>query len=130
MKLTPWVVPLLVVLAAAGGIVGARYLAAPSFARDYAPAAGARVATARFVVRGLKCVGTAQRLAGQFADEPGVLRCEAFASRHEARVTYDAAVTGPEALRAAIEGPSVDEASGEVRFHQFEVLSLDGPGIR
>jgi hypothetical protein len=59
-----------------------------------------------------------------------VLRCVAYASRNEARVTYNAAITGPQALRAAIEGPVVDEASGQIRFHQFEVVSLDGAEIR
>jgi len=130
MRVSPWAVPVLVIAAAVLGIGGARFLAAPSFTRDYAAAGGARVETVRFVVRGLKCVDTAKQLAGQFADEPGVLRCVAYASRKEAQVTYDAAVTGPQALRAAIEGPVVDEASGQIRFHQFEVRSMDGAVIR
>ena len=130
MRVSPWIVPVLVILAAALGIGGARYLAAPSFTRDYAAAGGARVATARFVVRGLVCVDTARQLAGQLADEPGVLRCVAYAARNEAQVTYDAAVTDPRALRAAIEGPVVDEASGQIRFHVFEVRSIDGAAIR
>jgi hypothetical protein len=130
MRVSGWVVPALVALAAVLGIGGARFLAAPSFTRDYASAGGARVETVRFVVRGLKCVDTARQVAGQFADEPGVLRCVAYASRNEARVTYDAAVTSPQALRAAIEGPVVDEVSGQIFFHRFEVVSLDGGGIR
>ena len=130
MRVSPWVVPVLVILATVLGIGGARLLAAPSFTQDYAAAGGARVETVRFVVQGLQCVDTARQLAGQFADEPGVLRYVAYASRHEARVSYDAAVTGPQALRAAIEGPVVDEASGQIRFHQFEVRSMDGAKIR
>jgi hypothetical protein len=130
MRVPLWMVPVLVMLAAVLGIGGARLFAAPSFTRDYAPAAGARVETVRLLVRGLQCVDTARQLAGQLAGQPGVLRCVAYASRQEAQVTYDAAVTGPQALRAAIEGPVVDEASGQIRFHQFEVVSLDGVGIR
>jgi len=129
-RASPWSVPVLVILAAVLGIGGARFLAAPSFTRDYAAARGGRVETVRFIVRGLKCVDTARQVAGQFADEPGVLRYVAYASRNEARVTYDAAVTDPQALRAAIEGPVVDEASGQIRFHQFEVRSMDGANIR
>jgi hypothetical protein len=129
-RVSPWIVPALLILAAALGLGGARHLAAPSFTRDYAAAGGARVETVRFVVGGLKCVDTARQLAEQFADEPGVLRCVAYASRNEAQVTYDAAVTDPQALRAAIEGPLVDEASGQILFHQFEVVSLDGDRIQ
>jgi hypothetical protein len=130
MKVSAWIVPVLVTLAAVLGIGGARFLAAPSFTRDYAAVGGARVETVRFIVRGLKCVDTARQVAGQFADEPGVLRYVAYASRHEAQVTYDAAVTSPQALRAAIEGPVVDEASGQIWFHQFEVRSMNGAVIR
>ena len=130
MRVSPWLVPAVVILAALLGIGGARFLAAPSFTREYAAAADARVVTARFVVRGLKCVDTARQVAGQLADEPGVLRCVAYASRNEAQVTYDAAVTDPRALRAAIEGPVVDEATGEIRFHQFQVVSVNGVEIR
>jgi hypothetical protein len=130
MRASPWVVPVLVILAAVLGVGGARFLAAPSFTRDYAAARGGRVETVRFVVRGLKCVDTAEQVAGQFADVPGVLRYVAYASRNEAQVTYDAAVTDPQALRAAIEGPVVDEASGQILFHQFQVVSLDGAKIR
>jgi hypothetical protein len=130
MRVSRWAVPVLVIIAAATGIGAARFLAAPSFTRDYAAAAGARIETVRFVVRGLKCVDTARQVAGQLADEPGVLRCVAYASRNEAQVTYDASITGPQALRAAIEGPVVDEASGLIRFHQFEVRSIDGAPIR
>jgi hypothetical protein len=130
MRVSPWIVPVLVILAALLGIGGARFLAAPSFTRDYAAAGGARVETVRIVVRGLVCVDTARQVAGQLADEPGVLRLVAYAARNEAQVTYDAAVTDPQALRVAIEGPVVDDASGEIRFHQFEVVSLNGAGFR
>jgi copper chaperone CopZ len=129
-RISHWALPILVLLAAALGIGGARLLAAPSFTRDFAAASPRRVETVRFVVRGLRCVDTARRVAAQLEDVPGVLRCVAYAARNEAQVTYDAAVTDPRALRAAIEGPVVDEASGQILFHQFEVLSLDGASIR
>lgn len=129
MRVTGWLVPVLVALAAAAGIGGARFLAAPSYSRDYAVATG-RPETIRLVVRGLRCVDTAERLGGQFEDVPGVLRYVAYASRNEAHVTYDGGVTGPDAVRAAIEGPVVDPESGEVEFGAFEVISMDGRRMR
>jgi hypothetical protein len=129
-RVPAWVVPVLVALAAVLGIGGARLLAAPSFTREFAAATPRQVETVRFTVRGLKCVDTARRVAGQLRDVPGVLRYVAYASRNEAQVTYDAAVTGPQALQAAIEAPEVDQASGRILFHSFRVVSLDGAEIR
>ena len=129
MRVSGWLVPVLVARATGAGLVGARFLAAPSYSRDYAAVTG-RPETVRLVVRGLRCVDTAERLGGQFEDVPGILRYVAYASRNEARVTYDGAVTGPDAVRAAIEGPVVDPDSGEVEFGVFEVVSVDGRRMR
>jgi hypothetical protein len=128
-RVSGWVVPVLVVLAALAGIGGARFLAAPSYVRDYAAASG-HPETVRFVVRGLRCVDTAEQLGGQMEDAPGVLRYVAYASRNEAHVTYDGAATGPDAIRAAIEGPLVDTESGEITFRAFEVVSIGGRRMR
>jgi copper chaperone CopZ len=123
-------VPLLVLLTASLGIRGASLFAAPSFAKDFAAVSGRPVQTVRFTIRGLRCVDTAQRVAGQLEDVPGVLRYVARAARSEAQVTYDPIVTDPQALRAAIEGPIIDAASGRILFHQFEVVSMEGVRIR
>ncbi len=126
MRISGWVVPVLVALAALIGIGGARVLAAPSLTRDFPGAAPADPETVLFVVSGLKCVDTARILGGQFEDQPGVRRFVAYASRNQAWVTYDAAVTDPRAIRAAIEAAVVDTATGQITFHQFEVVSIDG----
>lgn len=130
MKVSGWVVPALVALAALAGIGGARLLAAPSYERDYAAIGSGRPVTVRMVVRGLRCVDTARTLGGQLEAEPGVLRYVAYASRNEAQVTYDGAATDPAAIRAAIEGPVVDAENGEIVFDQFEVLTIDGRRMR
>jgi len=131
MKVSAWIVPFLIALAAGGGIGGARIFAAPSFSRDFGPAeAGGRPESVRMVVRGLKCVDTARTLAGQFEGVPGVIRYVAYASRNEARVTYDGAVTGPQALEEAVEGPVFVPGTGEILFHQFEVVSIQDEPIR
>jgi hypothetical protein len=130
MRISGWAVPLLVALAALLGIGGARRLATPSYSRDFAAISPGRTETVRLVVRGLRCTDTARMLGEQLAAEPGILRYVAYASRNEAQVTYDGAVTGPPAIRAAIEAPAVDAASGEITFHAFEVVSIDGRGTR
>lgn len=129
MRISGWAVPVLVALAALLGIGGARWFSAPSYTRDFGAPAG-RPEAIRLVVRGLRCVDTARTLGGQLEEEPGIVRVVAYASRNEAQVTYDPAVTGPEAIRAAIEGPVVDEETGEIVFHAFEVVSVDGRAMR
>lgn len=131
MKVSGWMVPLLVLAAAGAGIGGARLFAAPSYAVDFAAASPAvRPETARLVIRGLRCVDTARTVAGQLEEVPGVLRFVAYASRNEAQVTFDAAVLDPTALTEAIEGPVFEEQTGRILFHQYEVVSIDGNKIR
>jgi copper chaperone CopZ len=130
MRVPGWLVPVLVLLATLAGIGGARFLAAPSYTRDFAAAVTGRPETVRLVVRGLRCVDTARRLGGQLEEVPGVLRYVAYASRNEAHVTFDGAATGPAALREAIEAPVVDPESGDIEFGVFAVVSVDGRRMR
>ncbi len=129
MKVSRWIVPCLVVLAAAIGVGGARLFAAPSFTRDFGTAIAGRPETVRMTVRGLKCVDTARSVARQLEGVPGVLRYVAYASRNEAQVTYDPAVASPAAIEEAIEGPVFVQETGEVLFHTYEVISTRGVPI-
>jgi copper chaperone CopZ len=130
MKIPRWIVPMLVLVAAGAGIGGARLFAAPSFTKEFsALGATARPATVRMTVRGLKCVDTARSVAGQLDGVPGVIRYVAHASRNEAQVTYDPARTSPEAIAEAIEGPVFVPETGEILFHQYEVLSIRSSAI-
>ncbi len=131
MKVSGWIVPILVLAAAGAGIGGARLFAAPSYSIDFATSAPAgRPETARLVIRGLRCVDTARTAARQLEETPGVFRFVAYASRNEAQVTYDAAAVDPAALAEAIEGPVFDDQTGQILFHQFEVVSINGNKIR
>ncbi len=126
MRAPRWIVPVLIVVMAAAGLVGARLFAAPSHVQDFSTgSSGMRPETVRMVVRGLRCVDTAKGVARQLEEVPGVIRYVAYASRNEARVTYDAAATTPEAIREAIEGPAVNQETGEILFHLYEVVSID-----
>jgi hypothetical protein len=148
MKVPRWIVPLLVLVAAAAGIGGARLFAAPSFTRDFGaseasvlpgasarpgtaarPAASVHPETVRMTVRGLKCVDTARAVAGQLEGIPGILRYAAYASRNEAQITYDPERISSQAIAEAIEGPVFVPGTGEILFHQYEVLSIRGGPI-
>lgn len=127
MKVPALVVPALVVLCAALGVGGARFLVMPSVVKEFAPAApAAGFSTTVMVVSGLKCVDTAERAAAQLEDLPGVVRFTAFASRNRAEVLFDPSRTSAEAIREAIEGPVHDKETGEFLFGVYRVVEADG----
>lgn len=126
-KVPAWVVPALVVACAAAGVGSARLFAAPSVVRNYAPIpSGISSRTAVFVVEGVRCVDTAEAAARQLVDVPGVFRLTAWASRAKVEVVFDPAAVNPAALAEAIEGPVLDEATGEFRFGVYSVREVDG----
>jgi copper chaperone CopZ len=128
MKVSRWVVPVLIVLLIAVGLFGADTFAIPSltinFAEDKKTAAES-IRTVVFVVDGVKCVDTARSASSTLEEIPGVIRYVAYASRNRVEITYDATRTGVESLREAIEGPVYDEASREFLFHVFKILEID-----
>ena len=130
MRTPAWIVPVLLVFCTAAGVGGSRLLEAPSVTRTWAgsvPDAGSR--TSVFVVTGVKCVDTAERAAHQLDDLPGVQRLEAFASRARLDVTYDPAVLDAAEIRAALEGPVLDPATGGYLFGLYRVIQMDGVEI-
>jgi hypothetical protein len=119
-----WVLPLLMVLLGSAGVAGSRAFARPSYSETYAADSPAEVETIRLVVRGVRCVDTAQRAAAQLRGVPGVLSLVAFASRNELALEVDASVADMDAIRTALEAPVYDEGADQYLFHQFEVLEV------
>ena len=132
MKVSGWVVPALVVISAAIGVGGSRLLAAPSLVHEYAaaPSSGHDLQTARFVVKGVRCVDTAASAARQIDGEPGVIRLTAWAARAQLEVAFDPAATDVEAIREAIEAPVFDAATGEITFGVYVVREIDGVKVQ
>ena len=82
-----------------------------------------------FTVAGLKCTDTAQAFSSQFEGIPGVLKMEAFAAPHRARILYNPARTSPAVLREAAEAPVVDGETGAISFGVFRVVEVDGKPV-
>lgn len=128
MKVSPWVVPILIVLLIAVGLSAKGLFAIPSLTVDFPvdDATGTELTrTVAFVVDGVKCVDTARRACSTLEGLPGVIRCVAYASRNRVEITFDPVRTNVEALREAIEGPVYDEGSEEFLFHLFTVMEID-----
>lgn len=126
MKIPKAAVPVLVVLFALAGLGSARFFAVPTLTRDFAARGGNPNRTATFLVEGVKCRDTAEKAFEHLDGLKGLWRAEAFASRNEIRVTFDPAATSPQAIREALEGPEIDEATGEIWFGRFRVIEIDG----
>jgi copper chaperone CopZ len=130
MRIPVWIVPALVVAAIGAGLGGAQVFTAPSYTRVYAagpaPHGGPEPVTSKLTVRGLRCVDTARTMSSLLDDVPGVIRCECFASRNEARVTYDPALVSAPDIRQALEGPVFDSTSFRFDYGLFEVVRIDG----
>jgi copper chaperone CopZ len=124
------VVPVLVLLAATIGVGAARFLVVPSFEKEYPGGRSGKVDVAVFVVEGLKCVDTAETLANQLDELKGVRHFVAYASRNRAEVTYDPALTGPEAIRKAFQGPVYDQATETYLYRQYRVVEMNGAELR
>jgi len=131
MKVSRWVVPVLIVLLIAAGVFGAGTFTIPSLTIDFPTeekTAPESIRTAVFVIEGVRCVDTARTAASALEDTPGVIRYVAYASRNRVEILYDATRTDEETLREAIEGPVYDQVSQEFLFHVFKVLEIDSPG--
>lgn len=122
--------PAIVAVAGVAAVMASPLLAVPTVDRE-APTAPPDAAARTVVLRvdGVRCARTATAAASTLEGEPGVIRVRAYASRGEVEVTYDPAATGPDAIRAAIEGPVADEHSGEFRYGLFHVTAVDGVAV-
>lgn len=130
MRSPAWLVPLLVIACAAGGVAGSRLLTAPSLTLTGTPAGPDAVPrTSVFVVSGVKCVDTAARAASQLVELPGLCELRAFAARARLEVTYDPALLGAAEIVAALEGPVLEPSTGEYLFGLYKVIEIDGRKI-
>jgi len=132
MKLPKGIVPLLIVLLTVAGLGLARLFAIPSVTLEF-PVPGdyhsSSIQTTVFLVEGLECVKSANSAGSTLTEIPGIRRFVAYASRNRAEITFDASLTDPKEIRAAIEGPVYDEETGEFLFHSYKVLEIDGMAI-
>ncbi|MBM4371420.1 MAG: 4Fe-4S binding protein [Deltaproteobacteria bacterium] len=122
-------VPALVVVLAASGVVAGDAVALPSYVLEVAAAEG-ETATATLVVRQVRCVDTARTAASHLATAAGVLRITAYAARHELEVEYDPSLTDAGTLARALEGPVWDGETGQFLYGRYEVLGIEEGGRR
>ncbi len=127
-----WSVLLLLGVATAAGLAGAGAVTLPSYERVFREGAPSSPRALAMTIDGVRCVDTAKKAAAQLEGLQGVFFVRARAADRLLEVTYDSAMTSPQAISEAIEGPVFEEATGAFLFGVFRVLDavggpLEGP---
>lgn len=100
MRVSPWAIPVIVVLVFAGGYFGRALFAIPTTSITVGSGEGSKL---ECIVAGVKCKGTATFFTSLFEEVEGVNGIETFAADHKAVITYDEAVITPEEIKKVIE---------------------------
>jgi len=132
MRVSPWIVPVMILVLTILGLLGAKLLVFPSvevtFPGGDAPLAG-RSQTSVFLVDGVKCVDTIMPVIQSLQDLPGIIRGVGYASTSRIEVTFDSGRTDCEAIRKCMDGPVFDEENGIFLFGIYRVLEIDGERV-
>ena len=102
MRLPRILIPVLVVLALAGGYGLRIPFTRPTLTKVFADRTGEQ---ATFVVDGIRCWGTARFFTSLYEETPGVFSIQAYASERKAVFTFDPAVISRDRIRAIMEAP-------------------------
>ena len=102
MRLPRILIPVLVVLALAGGYGLRIPFTRPTLTKVFADRTGEQ---ATFVVDGIRCWGTARFFTSLYEATPGVFSIQAYASERKAVFTFDPSVISRDRIRAIMEAP-------------------------
>lgn len=100
MRLSPWILPLLVSIALAGGYGLRTAFTQPT---TLTGVQGIDGTTCTAIVDGLKCKGTAEYFSSLYDRTSGVISIETFASEHKAVITYDPDLITRDSIKAIME---------------------------
>lgn len=118
MKISVWIIPVLVVGSLYGGYLLRTTMTLPTTAVGTAQTDGAKL---ECIVQGVKCKGTAAFFTSLYDSVPGIHAIETFATEHKAVFTYDPAVISPEQIENVMEQPVLLNDGTTVQV--FELLS-------
>lgn len=120
MKVSKYIIPLLVVIALFGGYALRAAFTQPTTNVTVGTTEGAKL---ECIVDGVKCKGTANFFTMLYKDVPGIKGIETFATERRAVFTYDPAVITPDEIKAIMEAP-VPFRDGS-RVQVFTCLSME-----
>lgn len=120
MKISPWILPLLVVIALFGGYGLRSAFTQPTTTNVAGELTGSKCTA---IVSGLKCKGTATFFVSLYDSTSGIKAIETFASDHKAIFTYDPNLITTDSIKAIMEQMIRFEDGTEAQV--YECLSLE-----
>ena len=120
MKVSKYIVPLLVVIALFGGYALRAAFTQPTTNVSLGSSEGSKL---ECIVDGVRCKGTANFFTMLYKDVPGISGIETFATERRAVFTYDPAVITPDEIKAIMEAP-IPLRDGS-RVQVFTCLSME-----
>lgn len=120
MKVSKYIIPLLVVVALFGGYALRAAFTQPTTNVTAGTTEGSKLDC---IVDGVKCKGTANFFTMLYKDVPGINGIETFATERRAVFTYDPAVITPDEIKAIMEAPIPMRDGSMVKV--FTCLSME-----
>ncbi len=120
MKISPWILPILVILALFGGYGLRAAFTQPTTTNVSGEVAGSKLTA---IVDGLKCKGTATYFVSLYDSTAGIKAIETFASDHKAIFTYDPDAITPDSIKVIMEQVIRFEDGTEAQI--YECLSME-----
>ena len=129
MKVSPWIVPILIIVLTLAGLIAAKHFAIPSAEVEFSKApAGSHIQATIMVVDGVRCVDTALTAIKTLKNTPGIIKVTAYASHNRLEILFNPEYTNTDQIKEAIEGPIFDATAGEFLFNQYKVLKINEDG--
>ena len=115
-----YIIPAVLVLLAAAGLVGANYISVPTLTYVFNENFEGQTARAELIVQGVRCHGMADFLREHIESLPGLVSMVAYAGKHRVIIEYSASEVSLDDIVSAINAPSQTD-DGWVTY--FEVTS-------
>lgn len=117
-----WIIPVVIVALAFGGVMGAKKISLPTLTFIFDKDFHGKAATAKLTVDGVRCFGTSNALREHIAATPGLVSMVAYGGRHRVVLEYDPTKLSLDDIRAAIDRP-LTTRQGPMEF--FKVIASD-----
>jgi ferredoxin/copper chaperone CopZ len=129
-KVSQWLIPILIVMGTLAGVYGSRLIHIPSAEMVFnEEKSGTKISRAVFIVDGVTCRDTALSVMNNLKTVEGVHSVVAYASHNRIDVAFDPEITAPVLIGQSMEDPVFIEDTGEFLFNIYRVVEINGEPV-